>query len=286
MVSQSDGEEKTFVNIGDYSLYFPGQHPDGTAANRIITGKDLILLPRESITFMYDNTSSRWRLINTSYLPTTGNQIYYRASPGSVTAGDNNELFTAVSGGAVTSNTSASGLPAYYQGSTSTSSTGAATFSFFKGSNYITYFGDAHIYAEAVVWFPTLSTGSERYKFELNISANAFGVATAFNNSVGIIYDESSSGDFTAFSVNNAGTSSGVGTGVTVAANTMYILRVEINKAINEVRCYINNNYVARVTSNMPSGAACSAQALIVKSVGTTARTFRMSKFLMGAIYI
>lgn len=287
MSSQSDGETKTFVNVGDYSLYFPGEHPDGTAANRIITGKDLFLLPGDSITFMYDNTSSRWRLINTSYLPTTGNQIYYIASPGSVTAGDNNELFTAVgtTGGAVSSNAAASGFPGYYQGSTSTSATGFAAFSFFKGSNYVSFFGDAHIYAEAVVWFPTLSTAGERYIFEFSISGNPFGTATGSNNSVGIRYNESSSANFDVFSYSNAGASSAAGTGIAVAANTLYVLRVEINKAINEVRAYINNTYAGRVTSNMPSAVACSPQAIIVKSVGTTARTFRMSKFEHGAIY-
>lgn len=58
MAAQTDGEEKKIINVGSYPIYFPAQHADRTAANRIIASSDIILMPNKSITFYYDGTQS------------------------------------------------------------------------------------------------------------------------------------------------------------------------------------------------------------------------------------
>ena len=60
--AQDNGEEKLLINVGSYTIYLPGEHPDATAANRFISGLDCMIYPREYVTIIYDGISSRWRI--------------------------------------------------------------------------------------------------------------------------------------------------------------------------------------------------------------------------------
>jgi len=106
------------------------------------------------------------------------------------------------------------------------------------------------------------------------------------NNSCGITYSNGvNSGKFQLYSQDNAGASTTADSGVTVAAGTLYKLRVEINKARDEIRYYINGAMVGRITANMPQADVCGSRAIILKSAGTTARNLYVHSMNAGAIY-
>ena len=87
-----DGDRKRLTNIGSYPFYIPGEHPDGTAANRV-TGlpKDAVVMPGKGVVIEYDGTASRWRVYDyaddnamnngRSYCPWSRADIHTEAAP-------------------------------------------------------------------------------------------------------------------------------------------------------------------------------------------------------------
>lgn len=124
------------------------------------------------------------------------------------------------------------------------------------------------------VYFPTLSDAGQAYTFVTGMSANPGTTTLTVNNSIVIRYSHSiNSGKFYGVVINNSGTETGVDLGVTVSANTMYVLTVCHNAANTEARFYINGAFAGVVTSNMPLGPVTFGdRTLIVKSAGTTSR--------------
>lgn len=87
------------------------------------------------------------------------------------------------------------------------------------------------------------------------------------------------------YSVNTSGTTSTVDLGVTVAADTEYELRIEIDRFNTELRFYINGTFAGRITSNLPATYSRFAPRLFIKkSAGTTARYFDTYKFCYKVI--
>jgi len=278
---------KKLINVGSNAIYIPTEHPDGTAANRVLYSNDFILLPKQSIDIIYDGTSSRWRI-------TGENNVYVRKgvsyfiSPGSITAGDHGSVAFAQTGtsAATTALASTTSLPAAFQATTGTTSTGLASIYFGKSVNSFSAFASAHIYAEAFVSLPTLSDGTETYTAYLLITNSPNGTTAEPNNSVFIRYSNGiNSGKWQLVSQDNAGAESTADLGVTVAAATTYKLRIEVDKAKTEVRAYIDDLYVGRVTANLPNSVVCGSKVTISKSAGTTARLFNIHNHQAGAFY-
>lgn len=280
-------QSKILINIGSYPIYIPSEHPDGTAANRITYKQDLVLYPKESITLTYDGTSSMWRPngLNPSYLSPT---LYYSWLAGSATAGDYGDVASAVTGtaaawGGVASSTT---LPANAQLTTGSTNAGAATLYFAKTSNTYTAYGTSHQFAEYVFYIPTLSNGTETYTIQVGLVASSSTTTLAANNTVAVRYTHgTNSGKFQGFSKDNAGAESTADLGTTVATNTIYRVRIELDKARAEARFYVNGTFAARITGNMPNNVANGMKAEILKSAGTTARTLNIISMNAGAIY-
>ena len=78
-----------------------------------------------------------------------------------------------------------------------------------------------------------------------------------------------------------------VDSGITVAANTDYILRIEINAAGTSAAFYINSALVATITTNIPTGTTrhVGAGQHISKSAGTTDRLVAVDYMLIESIY-
>jgi len=274
-----DGDEKTLINIGSYPVYIPSEHPDGTAANRVISVGDYILFPDNSVKIKYDATSSRWRLLNGfDYGEAT---LFYSWSAGSITAADYGDIaFTTSGTGASNTATAAgSGFPGHTLGSTGTTNAGWTGLYFAKGLLEPFYFGDAHTGMQAILQFPTLSDGTETYYFHCNVDAAPTGIQANGNpnaNTIGIRYSSAiNSGKFEGYSRNNAGSETTVDLGVTVAANTTYDLRVEMDKGNTEARFFVNRVAKGRVAATMPTAQSCAARMYQLKTAGTTARTIR-----------
>lgn len=291
VVATFSGDQKTLFNEGAYPIYFPGEHPDGTASNRFITQKDYILLPGESVDIWYDGTSSRWRFKGYKADVLDYKGLSYNKSPGSVTAGDWGDLTLVNSGtGAVISGTDAvSGYPGCWTFSTGTTATGGNYIYLPKVISQMAIYGDAHISTQAVLSLPTLSDGTDRFLVDLSINdapTTSQTTGAANNNTIGIRYiDNVNSGKWQGYSKDNAGTETSVDLGVVVSTATLYILRVEIDKSRSEARYYVNGVMCGRIAANIPNANTCGPKMWLQKTVGTTARTVKIHKFMFHSIY-
>lgn len=267
---------KTLVNTtGNYG-YIPCEHPDSTAANRVVGVCDHIIAPYGTLILDYDGTSSRVRVIFNSFDP--ANQFlnrghFYQACPGATSGGDWGHISFGISGGDNDIIEGTATLPAGWFIHTSSSASGASSLYFAKTINSPAFFGASHFISSAFVYFPVLSVTAQTYTFQHGIITGANSTTLAVNNSVCIRYSHGiNSGKFEGFSRNNAGTESTVDLGTTVVENTPYLLTVCFDKAISEARFYVNGVFAGRVTGSMPNGVAVGDRSIIVKSAGTTQR--------------
>ena len=284
MAAGYSGEIKQLINVGSYPIYLPGEHPDGTAANRIDTDKDFVLFPKRSFQIFYDGTSSRWRIIGDAANESVKGFVY-RWAPGSTTSGDWGDIsFAAISSGTVSTGVEAtSTLPAATSASTAATTTGGGRIFIPKNFTANTYYGAAHIYAEFLISVPTLSDDTDTYTIECGLVALA-SASISPNNSVAIRYTHgTNSGKFEGYVKNTS--ESAIDLGITVTADTLYKCRVEIDKANSEARYYINGVFCGRATAQMPTATGLHARAILLKSAGSTARTLNVHGILYGAIY-
>lgn len=280
----TDVFEKTLINVGSYALYFPMEHPDGTASGRITgyTG-DFILYPGMSVKIWYDMAGSRWRILEfaPSYTQPT---MYFSKSAAAVTIVD--EFTISGTGGNETNLAATTSLPAAMQLTTSASSTAYRFGYFSRGVVQYAALASAHIFLEATVSIPTLSDGTNTFTSLLQILNDPTSATESPNNSIGIRYSHGvNSGKWQLYSKDTGGTESLADLGTTVVAGTIYKIRVEIDKAKSEARAYVNGSFAGRVTGNMPNTQAVSGRIMHIKSLGATARTLNIHNISSGAIY-
>lgn len=288
----TNGRQKTLFNISGNYGYLPCEHPDGTAANRVMGVCDHIIAPYGAAVIEYDGTSSRVRVLSNTFNPASignGNLRghYYNLKPGSVTAGDWGDFaFAVANSGTTTATAGASGLPGGISIGTSTSTNAVSNLYFSKNILNPAFFGAQHIVASCFVYFPTLSDGTNTYTFQFGFIPSPSSTTLAVNNSVCVRYSNGvNSGKFEGFSRATGGGESVVDTGITVAANTPYLLTVCFDKAISEARFYVDGVFCGRVTGSMPSGVAVGERAVIVKSAGATARSAVVAAMTLNTIY-
>lgn len=287
------GTERTIVNASSNPIYVPCLHPDSDNANRVVGPNDYIIPPYGgSITIVYSNNYSKWYVKETTFNPANlGNSqpgLFFSQMPGSTNQSDHPFLGLAVSGtGASQSNAvPTTSLPQSWELTSGTTSTGVATIYFPKNANNFTAFGSAHISASAWVYIPALSSGTQRFITQFSIVGGANSTTTAVNNAVGIRYsDNVNSGAWEFFTRNSGGSETPVNTGVTVAANTLYLLTVTIDKARSEARCYVNGTMVGRITATMPSAVVCGTRFLQVATVGSNNKLANLAAISAWATY-
>lgn len=277
---------KTIVNVGDYPIYITGEHPSSTSTNRVISSQDVIITPGKFVDLAYDNTSSRWRIVN---LPgRSSREQNFRNAGGSVTSGDWGDFLISNSGGTTTIKAPDASSPAGFTQSTSTSATGQAIASFLKSVLTLGFFGSSHGYVESEVIFPTLSNGTDSYRYSVAVTATPTSSSTGgvLPNSVGICYTHDvNGGNWSGFAVNNTGSVTYVDLGVGVAANTTYRLRAEINKANSEARFYLDGALLGVISSGMPNAVAYGVRSTIAKTAGTAARVAYLLYLEGGSLY-
>jgi len=279
--------EKTLLNIGSYPIYFPQEHPDSDAAHRF-TGwpGDYVLYPGASVKILYDVTSTKWRIIGDVNEDLKAG-LHYHVPAADQTAGDHNELaFAAIGTGTFTFVASTTTVPAHWAMSTSTNAAWGYYAYFPKGGSTFGAFGASHIFTEAYVQFEDLSDGTNTYTSELQIAETTVSANLENNNMIGIRYSHGiNAGKFELFSQSNTGTESVADLGVTVAADTRYKLRIEVDESRTEARAYVNGSYAGRVTGTFPNATPAGARIVHLKSLGATARVLKIHSFSAGAIY-
>lgn len=281
--------DKLLVNTGSYTIYLPQDHPDSDAAHRFTGwGSDYKIYPGRSARILYDLSASRWRILTEENSDGKTGLFYTMTDPGSITAGDMRDLAsTALGAGANSTLASSTTFPAGYSLSSNGSSTGGGVLYFPKTSITYSSFGTSHQFAEAVINVPVLSDGTNRYTIELQLTNAPNSSSLEPNNSIFIRYsDNINTGKFELVSQDNAGAESTPSDlGVTVAASTLYKVRIELDKSKTEARAYINGVYCGRVTTNMPNSVVMGSRVLLLESLGSTARQLNVHSFSAGAIY-
>ncbi|MBK6546391.1 MAG: hypothetical protein IPG12_14135 [Saprospiraceae bacterium] len=283
LAPQSDGEEKKFINTGTYPIYFTGENTGSTASYRIKCNKDIFLYPCQTAILTYDTIADRWFIFKT----TDGEnpkELKIRSPLYSITAADYSEWGFTTATGTIGQQTSSSNTFAgmYIGGSANTQ----YEICYHLKTGLFTYFGNAHIYTNSSINIPTLSDATDTYTYEYRICNSPTTGNTAINNSVGIRYTHgTNSGKFLGFSKDNGGTETTLDLGITVATNTNYDLRIEIDKARSEVHYYIDGVAVGRIYANLPNAATATASHIFYKSAGTNPRQVTIQDFITAAIY-
>lgn len=278
---------KQIFNIGSYAIYFPMDHPDSDAAHRFTgLGRDFILYPGESCTIWYDDTSDKWRIQGMQgYAQPT---VYYSKSAGSATAGDHGDVaFTTINSGSISSVGAANSVPGAWQISSASTTNGGGEISFSKSVEEFVELVTAHVFAEATISLPTLSTVAETFTSEFQISSAVQNTTLESNNTFGVRYSNGiNSGKWEFFCQDNAGSEgTPVDLGVTVTAGVIYRIRIEVDKSKTECRAYINGVYCGRITTPLPNNVQVGVRVVHVKSNGSTARTLKCHSMQAGAIY-
>lgn len=282
--AKSDGDRVTVFNISGNSGYIPGEHPDSSAANRVISPKDFIILPYSQFELMYDGTSSRWRIIGDD---SGGTGVFYSQSAASNVTGDIADVnYLAFNAGLLSQIVSTTTLPTYWSARTGTNNNGAAGVSLVKTVNQYTAFGAAHQFVESDISLPVLSDGTDTFLVEIQLSRVPSLSLVEGDNNIGIRYSDGvNSGKFEGFVQDNAGVEAVVDLGVTVTVDLIYKLRIEFDKSRTESRFYINGVMCGRITGTVPNALTNGSRVVIFKSAGTTERLVKIFNISAGAIY-
>lgn len=276
---------KTLVNVGSNYGIIAAEHPSSSTANRVAGSHDYILPPGEAVVVMYDATASRTRVVSETFRPdhlgATTKGMYVNIPTPSATAADNAyaAFTTSGSGAAVTTQSEGATFPRGLAMETGTTSTGACAISTLKDGHAFRW-GDGHIVGFATVYIPTLSTSGQRFTANFAVSLiNGTSADLPNRSSIGIKYtDNVNTGKWLLYAVDHGTTEGSTDSGVTVAANTVYVLMVVVDKALSEARYFINGSYVGRMTTNMPTATiSANVRCNIVASVGTTTKKFVMT---------
>lgn len=279
------GDRKTIINGDVNPIYYPSEHPNSTSTNRITGLADYIHLPGKAIDIMYIGT--RWYIVTPQADVKEWRTMYYYHCAGSVTTGDHPYLniTTSGTGAAVAAIAATTSLPAATSLGTGTTSTGNALINFAKNTTTLSSFGSAHLSTESLFYLPSLSDGTNRFTIACGL-ANGPTTVGIDNNSIDIRYsDNVNSGKFYGVTRSNAGVETIVDLGVTVAANTLYKVRVEVNATNTEARFFVDGVMLGTSTTNMPNSLVCGARAEISKSLGSTGVSIRVCELKTTAVY-
>jgi len=288
LAAWTNTKSKTLINTTGNFGYLACEHPDSTAGNRIVGASDHIISPYGSLIVEYDSTSSRVRVVKNSFefsnLSTTP-RAFYLESAGATLGGDWGDVGFNQGSGANGTLPAVSGLPGGWELNTQASTTGNACIYFAKSMLQPTLFGSAHIISSSLIFVGTLSDASNTYTISVGIATSPSSLTLAQNNSATIQYTHgTNSGKFLGVLRNNAGAQSTADLGITVAANTPYLLTVCFDKAISEARFYIDGVMCGRVTGSMPNAVAVGHRIIITKTAGTTQRNIVIPSMQFSSI--
>ena len=289
--SRSAGTEIVLINTGSNPIYIPGDHTDGEVFNRVKLTNDHILYPKNSVRLIYDGDAMKWYISAAadSMINQTYKTLQYFYSPGTFTAGDWGILnLITINGGGLGNYNGSGVLPAANTLTTGVSSSGGAHAGFTKSGPYVySSVGHAHLTSTWFISFPNLSDSTDSYEAQFSISGFLTSVSKDDSNTVGIRYTHASaSGNFQGFT-KASGVQNNVDLGVTVVANTPYMLTVELNQRSTEARFYINGDFCGKLTGGaMPAtNTMIGSKAVIIKSSGTTSRSLYIHSMYSRAVY-
>lgn len=274
-----DGQTFRIVNTGTQPLVLQAQHPDATAGNEFLGPKDVFLPGGQSVTAVRDATADGFWVDGQ---PQSGQMVSSTVVSGSPTAAEWGSMTFTAGGGAISFGSD--GVKhGYWTVNTASSATANPSVSLGK-STAPTSFGQAYLYSRSIVRIPTLSDGSQTFKVFTGFTST-LSLTDSPLSSAGIHYTSTfNSGKWYGYS-SDASAVTTVDLGITVVANTTYVLETYSNLQRTEVRYFVDGVYRGRSTTNMPaSGANVYPLCGILKQGGTTTRAVYVTE--MSATYL
>lgn len=130
------------------------------------------------------------------------------------------------------------------------------------------------------IQFPTLSTALQRF----TIRTGFFNIAlpNTINSGIGFEYDDSQNGGrWQAICDDAPAVETSVDTGILATTGTWFKHELRVNAAGTEVTFFIDDNLVATITTNIPSGAGFGhfVSMHIMKLIGTASRGFYLDAY-------
>lgn len=289
--AQTNGAEKTLVNVGAHTFYLAPEHTGSAAANRIAYFEEVMIPPGASCRILYDGVAQRWRPVATpcpgySNLPRS---VHYDKSAGKdLTAAADDihlESFGSLSPPEVADPSPTSPFGSWDFGTGTTASGGVGLF-YPKQTEDMAYTGSAHIVTKMHFKAPAaLSDNTNSYYVFLRIADLPSSGFWNQNNSLGIRYRHiTNGGKWECYARSAAGVDTTVDSGVLFEVNKEYELLVTLNKNNSEATFFINNAVVGRITTNLPAPISVGVSNHLEKTAGTSARSLLVYRFMGAAI--
>ncbi|MBK6930169.1 MAG: hypothetical protein IPH12_04635 [Saprospirales bacterium] len=288
--AETNGEEKTIVNVGNYPVYLAPEHSGSTAANRISYFEEVVIPPGTSCRVLYDGVISRWRPLTPpcpNYMHSK-RSVHYDKSAGKIPEGASDDIHIDVFGSLQQTATDPSATSPFTSWNFNTGSATAGGLGLFypRSSEDMAQVGSAHIVAKMHFKSPAqLGDETNNYYFFLRIADLPSSGFWNQNNSLGLRYWHSvNSGNWQCYSRSNTGTDTALDTGIPFAVNTEYELLVTLNKSNTEATYYINGVVVGRITTNLPAAVSVGPSTHLEKLSGNSARSVLAYRFMGAAI--
>ena len=288
--ADTNGEEKTILNIGAYPLYLAPEHTGSAAANRIAYHEEVMIPPGESCRIVYDGAAGRWRPVNTpaENYHMTGHTVHYDKDAGKFPEGvlEDEHLGYGGSGTRSSAGPTAARPFASWQINNGSNPTGDISVFLLKVTEFMSFAGSAHIVTKTTITTPAaLSTGAQRYYVRHILSASPASLLPNVNNSIGIRYrDDVTGSNWQCFTRSAGGSETTLDSGVAVQPSTMYDMAISLNKAGTEATFWINGIVVGRISSNLPQNTGLGAAIELGSLVGTATKDLFIHRLMAAAI--
>lgn len=262
----------TLTNVGSYAVLITREDAASSSANRFVIYRDLPIYPNQSITFFYDATTSKWKLMDSfPYKLIEGKQFTAAYShTGSATSADYDSYNFTTGGGSFSTSAADGSLPRRVTMSTGTSASATPNITHKGASIHLgktTSTPNANATRVVMQVVTALSDATNTYTVIAGMPAS---VTTATPDGAYFKYSHGVNGGKWQCVTRTGGVETTIDTGVTVDINTTYTFDI-YHRPDNSVAFFLDDVYIGESTTNIHDGFAFNSLGLI-KSAGTTAR--------------
>ncbi|MBK9335832.1 MAG: hypothetical protein IPM98_04325 [Lewinellaceae bacterium] len=288
--AETNGEEKTLINVGNYPLYLAPEHTGSSAANRIAYIEEVLIPPGLSCRIIYDGVTSRWRPVDAPCPNYTNmnRSVHYDRSAGKVASNYQDDIHLDVFGSLTQTEADPSATSPFtsWNFNTGNATMGGLGLFYARSSEEMAMVGGAHIVAKMHFKSPAeLADDVNQYYIFLRIADFPSSGFWNQNNSLGLRYRHNvNGGKWQCYSRDGSGGETVLDTGIPFAVNTEYEVLVTLNKTNTEATYFLNGAVVGRISTNMPGAVAVGPSNHLEKLTGSSARSALVYRFMGAAI--
>jgi len=293
----ADGRIIALVNIGTFPILLTKESTASTAANRFGFDSDVYLWPSQSVTLIYNSTSTRWRALTVgglySQLDPTTRFILVDEFMGGVTTAQLGWGAFGGGGGAQSCQMGASAGSAtnkaigIVQCDTGTANAGTMSYMAAASGNGAIWPGQGQMVFAWRVDIETLATSAEDMTALVGVHDASTALSTLPNNGIYFYYDRATAGDFWRIATASGGTRTVTTTSEPVTTQFIWLMAIT-NSDWTSVSFFARPNgqetwnYLGVSTTNMPTSATVTYLAMkINKTLGNAQRNISVDSVFL-----